>query len=188
MAQVHSSFPTFSVIISFSILFEREGSTTQLFANASQTIRLGASPHHNLSVGVNANYIIDGAVTIQSIPVRSTQSYLNAGIALEFGDVSIGGTQFIGNLLPASTESKTAFNIAWKITEGLNVGAFYTAADRNISTSPYGASLSLALDPSSNSLLYLGWNAAEIDFRRTLGQNANIYRDHTFSVSVRLSL
>ena len=79
------------------------------------------------------------------------------------------------------------FNVGWKITDRLNVGVFYTAADRNISTNPYGASLSLALDPSANSLLYLGWNAAEIDFRRTLGANANIYRDNTLSVSVRLS-
>ena len=54
-------------------------------------------------------------------------------------------------------QSKTAFNIAWKITEGLNIGVFYIAADRNISTSPCGASLSLALDLSSNSLLYLGF-------------------------------
>jgi hypothetical protein len=161
---------------------------TQLFANASQSIRLGANPRNHLIIGTNVNYIINGTVTIQSIPVRSTQSYLNAGIAIEIGDISIGGTQFFGNLLPASTEGKTTFNVGWKITDRLNVGAFYTTADRNISTNPYGASLSLALDPSSNSLLYLGWNAAEIDFRRTLGANANIYRDNTVSVSVRLSL
>jgi hypothetical protein len=160
---------------------------TQLFASASQSIRLGANPRNNLIFGTNANYIVN-ELTVRSIPVRSTQSYLNAGIALEIGDVSIGATQFFGNLLPASTENKTTFNVGWKITERLNIGAFYTAVDRNISTEPYGASLSLALDPSSNSLLYLGWNATEIDFRRTLGSNANIYRDRTVSISVRLSL
>ncbi len=161
---------------------------SQLFASTSQSIRLGANPRHNLRVGMNANYIMNGTVTVQSIPVRSSQSYINAGITVELDDVSIGGTQFFGNLLPDSTESKTLFNVGWKITQGLNVGVFYTAADRNVSTNPYGASLSLALDPGANSVLSLGWNAAEIDFRRTLGANANIYRDNTLSVSVRLGL
>jgi hypothetical protein len=160
---------------------------SQLFASTSQSLQLGANPRHNLRVGMNANYILNGAVTLQSIPVRSSQSYVNAGVTVDLGDVSIGGTQFFGNLLPDSTESKTLFNVGWKITDRLNLGVFYTAADRNISTNPYGANLSLALDPSANSLLYLGWNAAEIDFRRTLGANANIYRDNTLSVSVRLS-
>lgn len=161
---------------------------SQLFVSTSQSIRLGANTRHNLRVGMNANYIIDGTVTVQSIPVRSSQSYINAGITFELGDVSIGGTQFFGNLLPDSTESKTLFNIGWKISSGLNVGVFYTAADRNISTNPYGASLSWALDPGGNSVLSLSWNAAEIDFRRTLGANANIYRDNTFGVSARLGL
>jgi hypothetical protein len=161
---------------------------TQFFANAIQSIRLGENPRHSLTIGANANYIVNGTITIESIPVRSTQSYVNAGVTIELGDVSIGGTQFFGNLLPESTESKTIFNVGWKITEGLNVGAFYTAADRNISTNPYGVSLSLALNPNSNSLLYLGWNVAQIDFQRTLGPNANAYRDNTFTASVRLAL
>jgi hypothetical protein len=161
---------------------------SQFFANVNQSVRLGTNPRNKLVVGVNANYLIGGTVTIQSTPIRATQSYINTGIAVELGDVSIGGTQFIGNLLPESTESKTILNLGWKVTDRLNLGAFYTVADRNISTNPYGLSLSLALDPSSNSSLSLGWNAAEIDFRRTLGANANTYRDNTFSVSLRLGL
>jgi hypothetical protein len=158
---------------------------TQLFVNTTQAIPLGANPRNNLSIGVNANYIADGSITIQSLPVRSTQSFVNAGLNVNIGDVSIGGTQFIGNILPESTDSKTLFNIGWKVTDRLNVGAFYTVADRNISTNPYGANLSYALDPNSDSMLFLGWNAAEIDFRRTLGATSNIYRDNTFTMSIR---
>jgi hypothetical protein len=159
--------------------------TSQLFANVSQSLRLGPNPRHRLVIGANANYIIDGTVTIQSLPMRSTQSFVNVGMTLDLGNISVGGTQFIGNLLPESTASKTIFNVGWKVTDRLNLGAFYTAADRNITSNPYGASLSLALDANSNSTLYLGWNAAEIDFRRTLGTKANVYRDNTFSLSVR---
>jgi hypothetical protein len=159
--------------------------STQLFANATHSIGLGSNPRHHLVVGFNANYILDGATTIQSLPIRSAQSFVNTGLTVNLGDISFGGTQLIGNILPESTSSKTIFNVGWKITNRLNLGAFYTAADQNISTNPYGASLSLALDPSSNSSLYLGWNAAEIDFRRTLGATSNIYRDNTFSLSVR---
>jgi hypothetical protein len=159
--------------------------TSQLFANVSQSLRLGPNPRHRLVIGANANYIIDGTVTLQSLPVRSTQSFVNVGMTLDLGNISVGGTQFIGNLLPESTASKTIFNVGWKVTDRLNLGAFYTAADRNITSNPYGASLSLALDANSNSTLYLGWNAAEIDFRRTLGTKANVYRDNTFSLSVR---
>ncbi len=158
---------------------------TQLFANSSQAIALGANPRNNLSIGINANYLVDGSVTIQSLPVRSAQSFVNAGVNVNLGDISFGGTQFIGNILPESTDTKTIFNVGWKVTDRLNVGGFYTVADRNISTNPYGANLSLALDPSSNSILYLGWNAAQIDFRRTLGANANIYQDNTFTLSIR---
>jgi hypothetical protein len=158
---------------------------TQIFANATHSIGLGANIRNNLVVGLNANYIIDGATTIQSLPIRSAQSFVNAGLTINFGDISFGGTQFIGNLLPDSTSNKTIVNVGWKINNRLNLGAFYTAADQNISTNPYGASLSFTLDSRSNSSLSLGWNAAEIDFRRTLGATSNIYRDNTFSLSVR---
>jgi hypothetical protein len=158
---------------------------SQLFTSATQSIALGSNPRNSLVLGVNANYIVDGAITIQSLPVRSAQSFVNAGIGVNLGDVSIGGTQFIGNLIPESVESKTIFNVGWKITDRLKIGGFVSAFDRNMSTNPFGASLSFDLDPSSNSTLYLGWNAAEIDFRRTLGPTANIYKDNTVSVSLR---
>ncbi len=158
---------------------------TQIYANANQAIGLGANPRNNLVLGVNANYIPDGVIKIQSLPVRSAQSFVSAGVNVNLGDVSVGGTQFFGSILPDAVDTKTVLNVGWKVTDRLNVGAFYTAADRNISTNPYGANLSFALDPSSNSVLYLGWNAAEIDFRRTLGASSNIYRDNTFTLSVR---
>ena len=158
---------------------------TQLFANTTQAFGLGSNPRNNLVIGVNANYIVDGSITIQSLPVRSAQSFVSAGMNVNLGDISIGGTQFFGSILPDAVDTKTIVNVGWKVTDRLNIGAFYTVADRNISTNPYGANLSLALDPSANSMLYLGWNAAEIDFRRTLGPNSNIYRDNTFTLSVR---
>ena len=158
---------------------------SQLFANANQSIPIGANPRNNLVVGVNANYIADGSIKIQSLPVRSAQSFVSAGLAFNLGNVSIGGTQFIGNLLPESIDSKTIFNAGWKVTDRLKVGVFVSAFDRNISTNPLGASLSYDLDPNANSTLYLGWNSAEIDFRRSLGSTANIYRDNTVSVSLR---
>jgi hypothetical protein len=158
---------------------------TQLYANANQAIGLGANPRNNLTLGVNANYIPDGVIKIQSLPVRSAQSYVSAGMNINLGDISLGGTQFFGGALPDAVDTKTLVTLGWKVTDRLNVGAFYTVADRNISTNPYGANLSYALDPSSNSMLYLGWNAAEIDFRRTLGPTSNIYRDNTFTASIR---
>ncbi len=158
---------------------------SHLFANATQTIPLGTSQRHNLAIGFNANYIIDGATTIQSTPVRSTQSSINAGLTANLGDFSIGGTQFFGNLLPDAVDTKTLLNIGWKINNRINIGAFYSPFDRNISTNPYGANLSFTLAPESNAKLYIGWNAAEINFRRTIGSTANLFRDNTFSLSVR---
>jgi hypothetical protein len=158
---------------------------SQLFGNASHSIPLGANPRNNLVVGVNANYIVDGAITLQSLPIRSAQSFVNAGVSMNLGDFSLGGTQFIGNLLPESVESKTIFTVGWKITDKLKIGGSVSAFDRNISKNPLGASLSFDIDPRSNSALFLGWNAAEIDFRRTLGPTANVYKDNTFSVSLR---
>jgi hypothetical protein len=158
---------------------------SQLFANANQSIPLGSNSSNNLVVGVNANYIVDGTTTIQSLPVRSAQSFINAGLAINLGDISIGGTQFIGNLLPESVESKTIVNAGWKISDRLKIGGFVSLFDRNVSKNPFGASLSYDLDPNANSTLYLGWNAAEIDFRRSLGPTANIYKDNTVSVSLK---
>jgi hypothetical protein len=158
---------------------------SQLFANANQSIALGSNPRNNLVVGVNANYIVDGSTTIQSLPVRSAQSFVNTGLAINLGDISIGGTQFIGNLLPESVESKTVVNAGWKISNRLKIGGFVSLLDRNVSKNPFGASLSYDLDPNANSTLYIGWNAAEIDFRRSLGPTANIYKDNTVSVSVK---
>ncbi len=158
---------------------------TQLFVNATQAIPLGSNRQDNLVIGANANYVADGLTTIQSLPVRSAQSSVNVGVTANFGNVSVGGTQFVGNLLPDAVESKTLFNVGWKINDRLNLGAFYTAFDQSISTSPFGASLSFVVDPESNSKIYMSWNAAEIDFRRTLGAKANIFRDNTFSISFR---
>jgi hypothetical protein len=158
---------------------------SQLFANANQSIALGSNPKNNLVVGVNANYIVDGTTTIQSLPVRSAQSFVNAGLAFNLGDISIGGTQFIGNLLPESVESKTIVNAGWKINDRLKIGGFVSLFDRNVSKNPFGASLSYDLDPNANSTLYVGWNAAEIDFRRSLGPTANTYKDNTVSVSIK---
>ncbi len=159
--------------------------STQLFANATQAIPLGSNPRNNLVLGLNANYIIDGSITLQSLPIRSAQSFVNAGVAVNFGDISIGGTQFFGNILSESVENKTIFNLSWKVTDRLRVGGFVSAFDRNVSTNPFGANLSYELDPNSNSAIYLGWNSAEIDFRRTLGPTANVYKDNTISVSFR---
>ncbi|AFY93720.1 hypothetical protein [Chamaesiphon minutus] len=158
---------------------------TQLFANATQSIGLGNNPRNNLVIGFNANYIIDGAITLQSLPIRTTQSFINAGLAFNFGDISIGGTQFFGNVLPESIDRKTVFNLNWKVTDRLKIGGFFTAFDNNISTNPFGANISYDLDPNSNSAIYLGWNAAEIDFRRTLGPTSNVYKDNTVSVSIK---
>ena len=159
--------------------------STQLFANATQAIPLGSNPRNNLTLGLNANYIIDGSITLQSLPIRSAQSFINAGVAVNLGDISIGGTQFFGNILSESVENKTIFNLSWKVTDRLRVGGFVSAFDRNVSTNPFGANLSYELDPNSNSAIYLGWNSAEIDFRRTLGSTANVYKDNTISVSFR---
>jgi hypothetical protein len=158
---------------------------SQVTANVQQTIGLGHNPRNNLAIGLNVNYILNGSVKVQSLPVRSLQSSVSAGAGVNLGDISFSGTQFIGNILPESTDTKTTFNLGWKVTDRLNVGLLYTAADRNISTNPCGANLSYEIDPSSNSTLYLGWNASQIDFRRTLGANANVYHDNTFTVSVR---
>jgi hypothetical protein len=158
---------------------------SQLFTTASQSIGLGSNPRNSIVIGATANYTIDGTIKIQSLPVRATQSYVNAGLALNLGDVSIGGTQYFGNLLSESIDNKTIFNVNWKVNNRLKVGAFVSAFDRNISTSPFGGSLSYDLDPNSNSTLYLGWNAAEIDFRRTLGATSNVYKDNTVSVSLK---
>jgi hypothetical protein len=158
---------------------------TQLFANATQAIPLGNNRQNSLVVGVNANYVADGLMTIQSLPVRSAQSSVNVGVTANLGNISVGGTQFIGNLLPDAVESKTLLNVGWKINDRLNLGAFYTPFDQSVSTSPWGANLSFAVDPESNSKIYMSWNAAAIDFRRTLGAKANIFYDNTFSVSFR---
>ncbi len=158
---------------------------TQLFATATQSIQLGSNPRNSLVLGLNANYIVDGVITIQSLPIRSAQSFVNAGIALNFGDISVGGTQYFGNMLSESVDNKTVINIGWKVTDRLKVGGFVSVFDRNISTNPVGANLSYDLDPNSDSAIYLGWNAAEIDFRRTLGSTANVYKDNTISVSIR---
>jgi hypothetical protein len=158
---------------------------SQLFANVNQSIALGSNPRNNLVFGVNANYIADGTITLQSVPITSNQSFVNAGAALNLGDISIGATQFFGNLLPGSIDNKTVFSLGWKVNDRLKVGAFVSMFDRNISTNPIGASLSLGLDPNSNSVLALSWNTAEIDFTRTLGPTANIYKDSTVSVSLR---
>jgi hypothetical protein len=159
--------------------------SSQLSASGTQSIQLGSNPRNSLVLGFNTSYIVDGSITLQSLPIRSAQSYVNAGIALNFGDLSVGGTQFFGNILPESVENKTVFNIGWKVTNKLKVGGFVSVFDRNISTNPFGANLSYDLDANSDSAIYLGWNAAEIDFRRTLGSTANVYKDNTVSVSIR---
>jgi hypothetical protein len=159
--------------------------STQLLAGATQSIPLGTNPQNNLVIGANALYIVDGVTTIRSLPIRTNQSFVSAGLAFNFGELSLGGTQFFGNLLPESIDSKTVFNLNWKATDRLKIGAFVSAFDRNISTNPFGVSLSYDLDSSSASSIYLGWNAAEIDFRRTLGPTANIYKDNTVSVFIK---
>jgi hypothetical protein len=158
---------------------------SQLFAGATQAIPLGTNPQNKLVIGVNTLYVVDGTVTIRSLPIRTTQSFVSAGLAFNLGDVSIGGTQFFGNLLPESTDNKTVFNLNWRVTDRLKIGGFVSVFDRNISTNPIGVSLSYDLDSSSASSIYLGWNSAQIDFRRSLGATANIYRDNTVSIFIK---
>jgi hypothetical protein len=159
--------------------------SSQLSASGTQSIQLGSNPRNSMVLGFNANYIVDGSITLQSLPIRSAQSYVNAGIGFNFGDISVGGTQFFGNILSDSIDNKTVFNIGWKVTDRLKVGGFVSVLDKNVSTNPFGANLSYDLDANSDSAIYLGWNAAEIDFRRTLGPTANVYQDNTISISIR---
>jgi hypothetical protein len=159
---------------------------SQVFASASQTIGLGKdSKRNNIVLGVSGSYVLNGAITIQGLPVRTSQSSINANVTANFDRFSLGATRYFGSILPDSLEAKLLINGGWRVADNLNIGAFVSAFDRNISRAPYGLNLNYILDPSSNSTLTAAWNTASIDFRRTIGPRGNIFRDNTFSLSVK---
>jgi hypothetical protein len=158
---------------------------SQLFTSLSQSIGIGDRGRNRLVFAVNGNYVADGSIVVNSSQINSSLSSIDTSITANIGNISFSGKQFFGGLLPNSVENKTVFNIGWQVNDRLNLGTFVNLFDQNAFTNPVGASLSLGLDPNSNSVLALSWNTASIDFRRSLGSTANIFQDRSLNISLR---
>ncbi len=157
--------------------------SSRISASTSQKIGLGRNRAYNLVLNAGLNYAINGDTEFDKLKFRSGNSSINAGIAVNLGDVSLGATYFIPNGLPNSIDSLLSTNLTWRIKDNIAVSGYYTPINKNSPKSPYGlnAAFKFGKEYYSPSLV-LNWSQNTTSFGQNAAGNQLSTNENVFGV------
>ncbi|MBE9127753.1 MULTISPECIES: hypothetical protein [unclassified Coleofasciculus] len=158
---------------------------SQLWGSVSKRISLGQDA--NLILATGFNYALDRETKIGDIVSISPASQLTASARLNWGIVSLGLTNYFGDILPNSYENQLLADLTIRPSDNLRLSAYFAPLDENSSRSRYGASLLWKLRDGYNSpTLSLNWQNQDYDYGTDAFGNNLLVNDNSFTVLFRV--
>ncbi|MEC4880372.1 MAG: hypothetical protein SAL70_03345 [Scytonema sp. PMC 1070.18] len=153
---------------------------SQVFGSIAKRIPLSRTS--NLIFSSRFNYAFDRPNQIGNFVVDSDANTLTLGARANFGRVSLGLTNYFGEILPHSSENRLIANLDVNFTDNFRLSGYYTPIDESSSRSRYGASAQLRLGKNYNSpTLSIGWSNNEYN----VGRDSTI-TDNVFTVLFKI--
>lgn len=154
---------------------------SQLWGNLAKNIRLARNA--NLTFGTGFNYAIDRETKIGDIVSISPASEVAISARANWGLVSLGATNFFGDILPNSYDDRLVIEFAIRPLKTLSLSGYIAPVDETTSRSPFGASLSWRLENKYNSpSLSLSWQNQEYDYGEDPFGNELLIKDNIFTI------
>lgn len=154
---------------------------SQLWGNLAKNIRLARNA--NLAFGGGFNYAIDRETKIGDITSISPASEVALSARINWGRVSVGVTNFFGDILPNSYNDRLVIELAIRPLKTLSFSGYIAPVDETTSRSPVGASLSWRLENKYNSpSLSLSWQNQEYEYGEDPFGNDLLIKDNIFTV------
>ena len=158
---------------------------SQLWGSVAKTIRLGQDA--NLVLATGFNYALDRETKIGDVVSISPASQLTASTRLNWGIISLGLTNYFGDILPNSYENQLLADFTIRPSSNLRLSAYFAPINENSSRSRYGASLLWKLGENYNSpALSLNWQNQEYDYGNDAFGNNLLVTDNVFTVLFRV--
>lgn len=159
---------------------------SQLWGNLAKRIRL--SKNANLILSTGFNYAIDRETRIGDVVSISPASELAFSTRLNWGIVSLGLTNYVGDILPNSYDDRLLAEFSIRPLKTLSLSAYVAPVDETSTRSPYGASMIWQLRNKYNSpTLSFSWQRQEYDYGDDVFANQLLVKDNIFTVLFRVS-
>jgi len=154
---------------------------SQLWGNLTKTLPLARNA--NLVFGTGFNYAIDRETKIGDTTSISPASEVALSARVNWGRVSLGATNFFGDILPNSYNDRLVIEFAIRPLKTLSFSGYIAPVDKTTSRSPVGASLSWRLENKYNSpSLSLSWQNQEYDYGEDPFGNDLLIKDNIFTI------
>ena len=158
---------------------------SNLSAGLSQRFNIG--DRESLTLGSSFNWALDQDTSLEDIEQTGQGSDITLQAWLDLGDVSIGASQIIGDVLPNSQESRTVFDTAVKLGEDVTVAGFWAPFDNATSSARYGVLADIGfrvggVDPH----LIFSWQNTYYEYGQDLLGNELTTSSDTFEILLKL--
>jgi hypothetical protein len=152
---------------------------SQVVGSVSKKIPLGKNSNFVLSTGFN--YAIDRKVDIGGVIFNSPASSVTLGARVNIGFVSLGLTNYFGDILPNSLSNTLSSDLTLTFSNNFLLSGYYTPINENVSRSLYGLQALWKLGKNSNQSIIMSWMNNDYNFGvdtngNKLQTNNNVFR------------
>ncbi|MBE9164685.1 hypothetical protein [Tychonema sp. LEGE 06208] len=158
---------------------------SQIWGSAAKTFRF--SRRANLTLSTGFNYALDRETRIGDLVSISPASEVVLSARVNWGIVSLGLTNYFGNILPNSYDERLLAELTIRPLSTLTLSGYIAPIDKNSTRSLYGASVSWQLENNYNSpTLSLNWQNNQYDYGDDVFGNRLLLNDNIFTILFRI--
>ncbi|MEB3885565.1 hypothetical protein [Lyngbya sp. CCY1209] len=158
---------------------------SQIFGDVAKRFRLGKNA--NFTVSGFFNYAIDRETRIGDIVSISPASELALSGRFNWGILSLGVTNYFGDILPNSYDDRLLIEFSVRPVDTLTLSGYVAPIDKTSSRSLYGATVFWKLKNQPNSpTLSVSWQYQEYDYGNDVFGNNLLVTDNIFTILFRV--
>ena len=158
---------------------------SQIFSTISQ--KIGFSKKNNLILSSRFNYALDRENRIGQIQSKAPASFVTVGARANFGNVSLGLTNYFDDIFPNSVEKALRTDLTINFGKSFRLSGYYTPINEASSRSRYGAAAQLRLGGKYNSpTISLSWTNNFYDLGKDSEGIKLHFTDNIFQVLFRI--
>ncbi|MGL6139662.1 MAG: hypothetical protein ACRC2M_20375, partial [Planktothrix sp.] len=158
---------------------------SQVWGSVAKRIRV--SKNANLILSSGFNYAIDRDTKIGDVVSISPASEVLVSTRLNWGIVSMGLTNYFGDILPNSYDNRLLAEFSISPSKTLTISGYIAPIDETSTRSLYGAGVIWKLKNKYNSpTLSFNWQNQEYDYGNDVFGNKLLVNDNIFTVLFRV--